>query len=310
MNSINILYRNNYRCYNAGDRGSCFMFWAELTSPVVMAQQAGYTCYGYFSCLWASMIWSSPNVSALSKGVLERRQIHPRTGFGAKLQDSCVPPMDLISCDTPMNIPPCHNYLMKPLTPYFPYWCRNLPLVVWMSKLLCIETALDESCLWFWPSDGFDFNIVVKLKKGHADAHFKMHSVFISQLKPRSFRCLDCGMSKGSLCASGPCTYLSRPLSGSRIVMLLPSKISIVGHQVSTTGYRSDTLNLIFSNALEQLQDSAVLRHSARALVRHVMVSPGLQADVFLSLLVSVAWLHLSICLDIKEDWLDKIGGV
>lgn len=93
-------------------------------------------------------------------------------------------------------------------------------------------------------------------------------------------------------------------------MMLLPSKISIVGHQVSTTGYRSDTLNLIFSNALEQLQDSAVLRHSARALVRHVMVSPGLQADVFLSLLVSVAWLHLSICLDIKEDWLDKIGGV
>ena len=76
--------------------------------------------------------------------------------------------------------------------------------------------------------------------------------------------------------------------------MMLPSKISIAGHQVATSGNRSDTLNLIFSNALEQLQDSAVLRHSARALVRHVMVSAGLQADVFLSLLISVAWLCLS----------------
>ena len=82
------------------------------------------------------MIWSSPIVAALSKGVLERRQIHPRTGFGAMLQDSCVPAMDLTSCDTSVIIPPCHNYLMKPLTQYLR---RNLPLVVWKSKLLCIK---------------------------------------------------------------------------------------------------------------------------------------------------------------------------
>ena len=76
-------------------------------------------------------------------------------------------------------------------------------------------------------------------------------------------------------------------------MMRLPSKISIVGHDVLATGYRSDTSNLSLSNALEPLQDSAVLRHSARALVRHVMVSAGLQADIFLSFLLSMAWLHI-----------------